>query len=159
MPIVAVRKMRAYTSGGGLRLLFLVVMIKAVLAFLAWLVVVGLLFAPAAWIYEWFVLAEVTQVRGLPRLLAPLGKTLRWPLWLRLALSLCIIVGGWILLFWKVFGLTAALTLQIMGGLFGVHFAILALLIGLRKLRSRGGQWRERRSLRRKQMQIAAAAG
>jgi tetratricopeptide (TPR) repeat protein len=147
LPITAVRKIRGW-SPNALRLVFLLIAFKAVLAFCAWLIVTGFLFAPAAKVYEWFVLAEITHIRGFPRLLTPLRRTLRWPLWLRLALALSIIVGGWVLLFSKVFAVPPATSLQIMGVLFGLHFAIVALLIGLRKLRARFGLWRNRRSLR-----------
>ena len=156
LPIIAVRKVRGW-SGNGLRLLFLLVAIKAILAFCAWLIVTGFLFAPAAKVYEWFVLAEVTRVRSLPRLLAPLRRTLRWPLWLRLALALSIIVGGWVVLFLKVFTFPPAATLQIMGVFFGIHFAFVGLLIGLRKLRARLGLWKNRRSLRRSEKRLATA--
>lgn len=89
----------------------------------------------------------------------PTRSTLRWPFWLRLVFSLSIILGGWIVLFWKLFDLAPGITLQIMGALFGIHFAFIALLIGLRKLRARLGLWRSRRILRRKQEQVAVAVG
>src|SRR4030095_6205535 len=55
LPITAVRAVRSW-QGNATRLIFLIVAFKAVLAFLAWLIVTGPLFVPAAKIYEWLLL-------------------------------------------------------------------------------------------------------
>jgi tetratricopeptide (TPR) repeat protein len=140
LPLTAARSLRAQLRAAGLRVVLWIIAFKVVLAFLAWLLVAALFFGPAAKVYEWFVLAEVTRARGLPRILRPLGTILGWPLSLRLALSLSIIVGGWVLLFRLAFQTSPAVTLEVMGCAFAFHFLLVSSLVGVRKLRARLGR-------------------
>ena len=56
-----------------------------------------------------------------------------------------IIIGAWLLFFTKVCHLPTVDSLEIMGAIFGFHFIAVALLVGLRRLRARIGQWQDQR--------------
>jgi len=129
--------------------IYVILAIKLVVFLAAWVVGMGLFFTPAAVIYEWFVLADIPRTKPLPRILAPLHTALLWPLWLRLAMALTAIVGLWLLILWKPFGIRPALALPIMAATFGIHFIAVSLLVGFRRLGARVGHWQEARRMRR----------
>jgi len=139
------------------RVLFLIMAFHVVLLFLTWLIVIGVFFTPAARIYEWLVLADITRMNTGPRVLAPLRRALHWPLWLRVSTAMALIFGGWLLILWKVFGVAPMKAFQIMALTFGAHLALVAFFVQLRKLRARLGLWQE--SLRLKALGRAAKPG
>lgn len=156
LPTFAARRSYLAMKEGRVRWLFVILMIKGVFLYLAWLIVVGFFFAPAAMIYEWLVLAEVTHIKTPMRMLAPLRKALRWPLWVRMSIAASAIVGVWLLVLGKVFGAPPGLALRIMAWTFAFHFAVVSLGVGVRKLRARFGQWQEARRLRRESRVVLA---
>ncbi|MEP6672741.1 MAG: hypothetical protein ABJF10_26490, partial [Chthoniobacter sp.] len=145
LPMRAVRHVVTSLRQGRLRLIFLIVAVKAFLIFAAWVVVVGVFFTPAAFIYEWLVMADVMRTRPLPRWLGPLAAPFGWPHWIRMSICLGIIIGAWLLFFTKVCHLPTVESLEIMSAIFGFHFVAVALLVGLRRLRARIGQWQDQR--------------
>jgi len=128
----------------------------AIIPLVAWLLIVGSLFIPAAKIFEWLVLSEITRVKHWSRLPAPLAKMLAWPVWVRLGLAVAIIVGAWLMALG--FFVPTAKALEIIAWIFGVHFVLMALVVGLRKVRTGVGRWREARRHQRNQQQTMAQA-
>jgi tetratricopeptide (TPR) repeat protein len=158
LPASAFRKAREALSSGRLRFIVVLVAFKVFAAFIGWLIAVGALFTPAAKTYEWFMLTEATRTRRLPPFLTPLRVALFWPLWVRMLLAASIIVGGWMLLFRSLFNSSPSMTLQIIAWIFGIHLAFVLLIVGVRKLRARFGQWQEDRRLRRDAIEAIESA-
>ncbi|MDR3404190.1 MAG: hypothetical protein P4L99_16955 [Chthoniobacter sp.] len=145
MPMRAMRHVLGSLRQGRVQLIVMVVAVKAFLVFAVWVVLVGVFFTPAAFVYEWLVMADVMRTRPLPRWLGPLAAPLGWPHWIRMSICLGIIVGAWLLFFTKVCHLPAVDSLEIISGIFGFHFVIVALVVGLRRLRGRIGQRQDQR--------------
>jgi hypothetical protein len=104
-------------------------------------------FAPAAKIYEWFVLTDIHRQPS--RLLAPLARTLRFPLWIRMTITACLIMGLWMAILGAAFKTPPLTTLQVMTAVFAIHFIPICIAVGYRKLRARWGRWQDTRRQRR----------
>jgi len=132
-------------------LLLVIIFIKAFGIFLGWMLLVRVFFAPAAKIYEWFVLTDVPRQPN--RLLAPLARIRRFPLWIRMTITACLIMGLWIAIVSWAFKTPPFTTLQIMTAIFVIHLIPICIAVGFRKLRVRWGRWqdtlRQRRALRK----------
>jgi tetratricopeptide (TPR) repeat protein len=110
-----------------------------------WILIVGILFVPAAKVYEWLVLSDVTRRRQEALGWTPLSRLLLGPFWLRLAAALGIILAGWMwLVAW--FNKSSLLdSAEVIAWIFGLHFVGVALWVGVRKLRATIGRWRHAR--------------
>jgi tetratricopeptide (TPR) repeat protein len=109
---------------------------------MAWVLLVGAFFFPASKVFEWLVLAEVAHARPVSRWSSWFGKVLAWPLWLRLCSAMAIILGAWLLVLWAI-GVAPRDALEVIAWIFGIHFGLVVLFVGLRRLRARFGRWRE----------------
>ncbi|MCB1094070.1 MAG: hypothetical protein KDN22_00645 [Verrucomicrobiae bacterium] len=129
--------------------LVLVVAIKLILAFAAWLICATLVFYPPAKFYEWLLVSEVrsaaTNVAGL-RLRALRD---RYPIWLRWTLFLLTVVSGWYAVFWRL-GVNIQSGFEVLTWFVGVHVAITGMLTGFRRIRSQIGKFRAERAEPRK---------
>jgi tetratricopeptide (TPR) repeat protein len=148
LPSSALRNIKTAYQRGRLNWVLIVLAAKIFLLALVWWIVIGFFFTPAAKIYEWLVLADISRTKTRSRILAPLHQTLAWPLWLRMSAAVTLIVGAWFLILWA-FLKQPLLALQIMAFTFGFHLALVGFVVGLRRLRARFGFWQEARRLRR----------
>lgn len=123
----------------------LIFLIKPLCAFFVWVFVVGAFFTPAAFVYEWFVVAEIRRLRPLPRWLRPLTIPMAWPLWVRMSICSTLIAGTWLLVLTQLVRLPLKETATFVGLLFAAHFLLVALFVGLRRLRTRIGRWQDQR--------------
>jgi hypothetical protein len=136
-------------------LLWVLIFIHSIGFFLVWFLLVAPFFIPAAKIFEWLVLTEVTRTKSWPRMPGFLAKVLTWPLWLRLGIAMATIVGAWLLVLGIFIPMKTAL--EIIAWIFGLHFALVVFVVGVRKVRTRVGQFREGRRHQRSQQQQAMA--
>ena len=128
-------------------LILVIIAIKAFAIFLGWMLLVSVFFVPAAKIYEWFVLTDIHRQPSL--LLAPLSKILRSPLWIRMTITACLIMGLWMAILGWTFKTPPLTTLLIMTVVFVIHFIFVCMGVGIRKLRARWGHWQDTRRQRR----------
>ena len=103
------------------------------------------MFYPASKLYQAIVLSAALPPRPLPRFLQPFQAVRRWPLGLRIGLALLAICGFWTALAWQLFDCRPTSTLLTMSWIFGIHFSLVALWVGLKRLLSWSGRRRERR--------------
>jgi len=149
LPMSAGRGFANAVEKGRLQWFVLLIAFKGVLLFIAWMIVVGAFFIPAAKVYEWLVLADISRTRPLPRWLRPIAPVFTWPLWLRMFIFLFVIVSIWTWFLWKVCGVSLTGVLLIISWIFGLHFALVILMVGLRRLRAGYGRWQDARLRRR----------
>jgi tetratricopeptide (TPR) repeat protein len=163
MPLVAARGINGFFHRGGVRFLLFILLFKVVIAFLIWLLIIGAIFFPAAKVYEWLVLSDVTRSRWQFRLWQPLVKLLQAPLWQRLVVTLGLIFIAWVLVASKVSGRSLLQAAEFMACVFGVHFVGLLVWVGFRKMRSAYGKWwharRQKRELAPPPLPEKAAEG
>ena len=123
-------------SARPLRCLYLVIGIKVVLLFIAWLLVMTFFFAPAAICFEWLVIADITRAS---RLSDKLGRwTLgfhRLPFAVRFCVCLALTCGMWAAVF-LFFGWPLQVGFFLLGGLYAVHFLFIGLLVLVRRSNS-----------------------
>jgi tetratricopeptide (TPR) repeat protein len=131
------------------RIVLLVIAVKAVLLFVAWLVLAGVFLTPAAIVYEWLVLTDLPRTRPWPQWISPVLTVLRWPLWLRFAVCSSLIVAFWLFILHQVFHLQFLDAFQFVGLIFLIHFVPVAVFVGVRRLRSRYGAWQDELRRRR----------
>ena len=112
--------------------LFLLLVFKLVLAFLAWLAVATVLLWPGCKVYEWFVVSELRGGSATPVRMHSLWLRIRrFPLWLRFGAFLALSAGIWSLLF-----LATGIPLGRGFGFAGIFLAVhLAVVVGLRMVR------------------------
>ncbi|MCB1090793.1 MAG: hypothetical protein KDL87_04635 [Verrucomicrobiae bacterium] len=118
------------------RLIFLVIGIKVVLAFLAWLVVVTALLWPGGKVYEWLLVSEIK--RGSAASIDELRAwywVRRWPIWVRFSLFLAVNLGFWGGLF-ALLGVSLAAGYLTVAIVAGVHLLVVAVLWGFRRIRA-----------------------
>lgn len=149
LPATAFRKFSKSMETNRARWFFVIIAIKAIVAFFIWVIVVGLFFAPAAKIYEWLVLTDISRSQSLPRWASPLTTVLRWPLWIRFAVCGAIVVGAWVGILHGVFRRSWSESGQIVAWVFSLHFTLVALVVGVGRLRARFGRWQDARRRRR----------
>lgn len=142
LPVRAGRGFRQRVSDGRINPVWLLLGIKPLGVFLCWLVVMGAVFTPAAWVYQWLLLDDLRRDRRVPAVLEPL---LRSPFWMRLMIALSLIVGVWAAVVHLVFKTTLWESLGILAWMFGLHFVAVLAFIGFRRLRAGWGKWREDR--------------
>ncbi|MCW1884044.1 hypothetical protein OKA04_04840 [Luteolibacter flavescens] len=113
--------------------IFLLVAMKFVGIFFAWLAVATVLLWPGCKVYEWFVVSELRRGSdtSIPMLSLWL-KIRRFPLWLRFGSFLLLSCGIWALLF-LLAGVPLDKGFGFVGAFVGVHFVVLLFLRLLRK--------------------------
>lgn len=120
-------------------ILFLLLGFKLVAAYLAWLLLAVIVFAPPAWFFEWLVMADIQRVSRAADRLGPWWLAFhRRPFLLRLACCLTLVLAFW----WGLFawtGIPPTVGFILIGLFFGCNLLILAVRIAMRHHAARRG--------------------
>lgn len=115
------------------RVVLLFVGFKVVIAFVLWLIVMSIFFAPAALCFEWLVLADIARASRWSQRLG--GWALRFhllPFSVRFVICLALTSALWCGMF-MFFGWPLWVGFALLASLYGVHFLIIGLLVLIRR--------------------------
>jgi tetratricopeptide (TPR) repeat protein len=151
LPLSACRLLATYVGHLHFRpslLLWVVLGFKAFLMFLAWLAVTAPLFVPPAKLFEWLLLAEVQPLAGASdRRMRLRGLITRVPYSARIVAFLLVAVCFWTVVF-ACMSVSWSAGLMFLGSVALLHFGLVELYVGLRKLSSWLGQGGRRNYVR-----------
>ncbi len=141
LPNSAWRWFRAVIRSPG-ALLYLVIGIKLVGAFLVWLAVVTVLFSPLALLFRWTLIGGI-RVHARPGR-SQFRRFHGQPMAIRLGCFLALNMAGWFFLF-RLLDIAPGVGFAFVGGFAALHFVVLLLFAGARKANTGLSLWRLRR--------------